>query len=139
MVHREAKEREKVRLSVLDMEKQKWKEIIIQSCVDAKTYKPYFDAVIDTLAQILETRDIIHKQFVDEGCQLTVIKHTDRSKQENISKNPLLMMEIDYNTQALKYWSELGLTARSLKTIQNGLANDQDVRIEDLLSTLENG
>lgn len=138
MVHRKAKEREKVRFSVLDMNKQKWRETIVQACVDAKTYKPYFDSVIDTLAQILETRDLIHKQFVEEGCQITIIKKTDRSQQENTYKNPLVVMETDLNTQALKYWIELGLTSKSLKSIQNSLSDD-GVRIEDLLSTLENG
>lgn len=121
------------------MTKEKWKTIIVQACVDAKTYKPYFDSVIDTLAQILETRDQIHQQFVDEGSQATIIKHTDRSNQENTYKNPLLILENDFNSQALKYWSELGLTARSLKAIQNGLAQDDGKSIEDLLSDLENG
>lgn len=120
------------------MNKQKWRETIVQACVDAKTYKPYFDSVIDTLAQILETRDLIHKQFVEEGCQITIIKKTDRSQQENTYKNPLVVMETDLNTQALKYWIELGLTSKSLKSIQNSLSDD-GVRIEDLLSTLENG
>lgn len=123
----------------ISMNKAKWKKTIVDACVEAKTYKPYFEAVIDTLAQILETRDNIHQQFVDEGSQLTIIKHTDRSDRENTYKNPLLVMEYDLNTQALKYWSELGLTARSLKTIQNSLQEDQNVSIEELLSSLENG
>lgn len=121
------------------MKKEKWKEVIVQACVDAKTYKPYFESVIDTLSQILETRDQIHQQYVDEGCQPTVVRHTDRSKMENIAKNPLLSLETDYNTQALKYWIELGLTSRSLKAIQNGLKQDEGTSIEALLSDLENG
>ena len=121
------------------MEKQKWKQVITEACVSAKTYKPYFDSVIDTLAQILETRDSVHEQFLDEGGNFTIIKHTDRSNQENTYKNPLLVMEYDLNTQALKYWSELGLTARSLKVIQNNLREDSGTTIEDLLSSLENG
>lgn len=123
----------------INMKKDKWREIITQACMDAKTYKPYFNSVIDTLAQILESRDAVHEQFVKEGGNYTIIKHTDRSNQENTYKNPLLVMEYDLNTQALKFWSELGLTSRSLKAIQNGLKDDEGSSIEDLLSTLENG
>ena len=51
------------------MKAKEWKEIIIKSCEDAGTYKPYFDSIIETLSQILETRDLIEddlKEYVDE-------------------------------------------------------------------------
>lgn len=118
------------------MEKKQWVALIRKQCEDARTYKPYFDSVIDTLAQILETRDKIHQQFVDEGSQATIIKTTDRSGAENTYKNPLLVLENDFNSQALKYWTELGLTAKSLKSIQNTLKEDDGASFEDILASL---
>ena len=121
------------------MNEKEWREVIIDACVQARTYKPYFDCVIDTLAQILETRDNIHAQFVEEGSHATVSRFTDRSNKENTVKNPLLTLEGDYNAMALKYWIELGLTSKSLKSIQNGLQTDEGKSVEELLSELENG
>lgn len=118
------------------MTKEKWIKVIKSACEDAKTYKPYFDSVIETLAQILETRDQIHKQYVDEGCQATIIKTTDRSGAENTYKNPLLSLETEQNALALKYFSELGLTSKSLKAIQNSLREDEGTSLSQVLEKL---
>ena len=115
------------------MSKQEWIERITNDCKSANTYKLYFDSVIDTLAQILEMRDIVHKQFVDEGSQATIIVTTDRSGKENVHKNPLIAMETELNSQALKYSVELGLTYKSL---QRDLFNDGDVSFEDILKEI---
>lgn len=119
------------------MTKEEWIENITDACKGAKTYKPYFDQVIDTLAQILETRDIVHQQFVDEGSEPTIVVITDRSQNENIHKNPLISMENELNAQALKYWSELGLTASSFKKLN--VKEDEGGSLEDLLSKIQNG
>lgn len=116
------------------MTKKEWIKKIKKACEEAKTYKKQFDTVIETLAQILETRDKIHKQFEDEGCQATIIKTTDRSGAENTYKNPLLCLEIDLNSQALKYFSELGLTSKSFKQIQSTLNTETDLTLNDVLS-----
>ena len=118
------------------MSKQEWIERITNDCKQANTYKLYFDSVIDTLAQILEMRDIVHEQFVDEGLQATIIVTTDRSGKENIHKNPLIAMETELNSQALKYWIELGLTAAGLKKLN---VQGQDGSLEDLLKAIANG
>lgn len=118
------------------MTKEQWVERITSDCKSANTYKLYFDSVIDTLAQILEMRDTIHQQFVDEGSQATIIVTTDRSGKENVHKNPLISMETELNSQALKYWIELGLTAAGLKKLN---VQEQDGSLEDLLKAFSNG
>lgn len=106
------------------MKKDKWIENIKSSCEEAGTYKPYFDNVISTLAQILEVRDLTYKQWVDEGSEPVII-HTNKAGEPNPTKNPLLTMVNDLNTQALAHWKELGLTASSLKKI-----NESAIKVE---------
>ena len=118
------------------MNKKDWVKVIKSQCEDAKTYKPYFDSVIDTLAQTLETRDKIHDQWVSEGCQATITNTTDRSGKENVHKNPLLSLESEYNSLALKYWDSLGLTAKSLKAIQKTLDSDDGDSLVEVLKNL---
>lgn len=96
------------------MDKSQWKKKIKKACVDAGTYQPFFDSMIDTLAQILETRDRAHEQYVEHGAKPTII-HINQAHEENIAKNPMLTTEIELNTQALSYWRELGLTIKSFK------------------------
>ena len=116
------------------MEKSKWFKQIKTACEDANTYKPYFDSVIDTLAQILETRDELHQQYVDEGRNPTIVVTTDRSGKENVHKNPLISMEVELNAQALKYWAELGLTASSFKKLN--IQADESGGFEAIISKL---
>lgn len=118
------------------MTEKEWKKVIIKQCEEAKTYKPFFDSVIETLARILETRDKIHEQWIREGSQATIITVTDRSEKENVHKNPLISLESEYNALALKYWTELGLTSKSLKSIQNSLSTDTGESLADVLKNL---
>lgn len=118
------------------MEKTAWKRKIVKSCKDAGTYQPFLDAMIDTLAQILETRDKAHEQYVADGCRPT-ITHTNQANAENIARNPMLTTETELNTQALAYWRELGLTVKSWKQMNA----DEDLKkgvggFEKLLSKL---
>ena len=98
------------------MKKDEWKNLITNSCEQAGTYKPHFDAVIDTLASILEKRDEAESQFHASGGKPTVL-HTNKGGATNIVKNPALAVYMDLNTQALAYWKELGLTPSGLKKI----------------------
>jgi len=45
-------------------------------------------------------------------------------------------MESEYNGLALKYWIELGLTSKSLKTINKVLADDDSETLADVLKSL---
>lgn len=98
------------------MNKSNWKKKIKQACKDAGTYRPYFDTVIETLAAILENRDIAVEQFEDSGGN-AVVKHTNKGGNTNIVKNPALVVVDDLNRTALTYWRELGLTPKGLKAI----------------------
>lgn len=98
------------------MEKAEWIRKIKAACRKAGTYQPQFRYVIETLAQIMEDRDKVHEQYVEDGCRPTVI-HTNKAKEANVVKNPMLVMEMDLNAQALAYWKELGLTPAGLKRL----------------------
>lgn len=121
------------------MKKSEWKERIVLACKDAGTYQPFFDSVIDTLSQIMETRDNAHSQYVKEGSQPTII-HINKAKEKNVVKNPMLVMENELNAQALSYWRDLGLTPSGLKKLNaDGVVKTNDVSLEQLLSNLTDG
>ena len=98
------------------MTKKSWKKKIEQATRDAGTYQPYFDSVIDTLSGIMEMRDDAWTKFEEYGGE-SVIVHTNKNGQENIVKNPALVVVDDMNKTALAYWRDLGLTPAGLKRI----------------------
>lgn len=118
------------------MTKKEWTKVIKKACEEAKTYKPFFDSVIDTLAQILETRDSVHQQYLDAGAEPTIIK-VNRGKAENMYKNPMLVMENDLNSLALTYFRDLGLTAAGLKKLNVDIVKSDDTgSFEDILNRI---
>lgn len=98
------------------MDKEGWKRKIKKACKEAGTYQPFFDSVIDTLSQIMEARDGAHEQYVVSGAHPTII-HTNKAKEKNVTKNPILVMENELNAQALAYWRDLGLTPKGLRAL----------------------
>lgn len=100
------------------MEKAEWMRKIKAACKKAGTYQPQFNYVIDTLAQIMEDRDKAHEQYVSTGAHPTII-HTNKAKEQNVVKNPMLVMMNDLNAQALAYWRDLGLTPAGLKKLND--------------------
>ena len=107
------------------MTKEQWYEKIVDNCKSAGTYQEHFESVIDTLSQILETRDLIHKQWVKEGKKATVI-HVNKAGEANSTKNPLLTLESDLNTQALAYWRDLGLSPAGLRKLKADVVVTKD-------------
>ena len=101
------------------MSKAEWKEIITQSCKDAGTYRPYFDSIIDTLAETMEMRDDARQKYLASGGN-SVVTHTNQGGNTNIVKNPMLVVIDDLNKTALAYWRDLGLTPAGLKRINEG-------------------
>ena len=99
------------------MRKAAWKKKIKQSCEEAGTYQPCFEATIDILAGIMELRDNAQERFEALGGN-TVVKHTNKGGATNIVKNPALVVIMECNTQALAYWRELGLTPRGFQAVQ---------------------
>lgn len=106
------------------MDKTEWMRKIKAACKKAGTYQPQFTYIIETLAQIMEDRDKVHEQYVSTGSHPTII-HTNKAKEQNVVKNPMLVMELDLNAQALAYWRDLGLTPAGLKKLNAEVVKDQ--------------
>lgn len=104
------------------MTEKQWKSKIKKNCKDAGTYRKYFDPVIETLAGILAKRDVTVEQFVASGGK-TIIEYTNKAGATNLMQSPALRLINDLNRDALMYWRELGLTAASLRKI-----NEQAIR-----------
>lgn len=119
------------------MEKKKWITKIKSACKKAGTYKPFFDAVIDTLGDILEKRDNANDMFVKSGGNI-LVKHTNKGGAANIEKNPTLVIINELNRDALAYWKELGLTSRSYKALTDKDMGEQTVKVTfaDVLSDI---
>lgn len=122
------------------MNRQEWRGRIVEACRQAGTYARQYDNVIDTLAQILEDRDKVREQYESTGAHPTII-HTNKAKEQNIVKNPMLVMEMDLNAAALAYWRDLGLTPRGFKALgaMDERQNKAGASLEKLLSGLSNG
>ena len=113
------------------MKRKQWKTKIKKAATDAGTYQPFFDAVIDTLAGILERRDEAEAIFENEGCAI-VVEHTNKGGATNIEQNPILRLINDLNRDALAYWRDLGLTPAGFKRL-----NDMTPKPKEELSALE--
>ena len=109
----------------------KWKAKIIKACKAAGTYKEYFDPVVSTLAEILDKRDAAQKEFIESGARI-MIEYTNKAGATNYVQNPLIRLINDLNRDALTYWKELGLTAASLKKI-----NESAIKGSSELSALD--
>lgn len=118
------------------MTKNTWKKRIEQACRDAGTYKPFYDDTIDTLAGILENRDKAQKQFKAMDSN-PVVMHTNKGGNTNIVKNPALVIINEMNMQALQYWRELGLTAKSFQQLEKaGAITKSEKTLDDLLGKI---
>ena len=120
------------------MKKEQWYKRIEQYCYDVGTYKVAFTPIIDTLAQILEDRDAARQQYINDGAQPIIDRHTERSGEVNKTKNPSLLLINDLNTQALAHWRELGLTPKSFKEFKTE-NEDKAISLNDILSNIANG
>ena len=98
------------------MKKKTWKARIKRACIDAGTYRPFFDTVIDELASIMERRDMAVDAFEKAGGYV-LVKHTNKNGSENLEQNPALRLVNDLNRDSLAYWRDLGLTPAGLKKI----------------------
>ncbi len=98
------------------MTKKRWKAQIIECCKSAGTYEEYFNDVIETLAQTLEQRDKVYKEYNESGGH-PLIEYTNKSGATNLMKHPLLGLWDELNKSALAYWRDLGLTPAGLKKL----------------------
>lgn len=99
------------------MTKNKWKKKLEEKTRAEGVYKPSFDLAIGILSEILEERDKVYKQYIEEGSQPVVDVTTDRG-QVNRRPNPLLNQWKDLNSSALLYIRELGLSPAGVKKIK---------------------
>ena len=95
-----------------------WYNLIITQTKELGVYKPSFDSVIETLASILEKRDIALMEFEESGGELVTEFVSDRGA-VNLKRNPRLQVWQDLNSQALAYWRDLGLTPAGLKKLKD--------------------
>ena len=101
---------------------------------EAGTYRPFFDAMIDTLADILEKREKALKQFKEEG-SVIMVEQTNKAGEAYRQQNPLLRLINDYNRDALTYWRDCGLTPSGLKKInEQSLKVKKETSLEEVLS-----
>ena len=98
------------------MTKKRWKDRIIACCQEAGTYKPYFDDVVDTLADILHKRDEAQATYKRMHGDV-VIYHVNKSGAKNLELHPCLKTVNDLNRDALQYWRDLGLTPSALRKL----------------------
>ena len=120
------------------MTREEWKERITACCIDAETYKEVFDDVIDTLAGILEKRDIAEELFADGGREV-VLERIDRNGANVIKRNPLLVVINEYNTQALAYWRDLGLTPSGLRKLKDNALSERKTGLAEALNEIVQG
>lgn len=116
------------------MKKEAWKKRIKKACIEAGTYRDYFDSVIVSLAEILEARDQVRKYYQDSGAQ-PIVMRTNKGGHKNMEKNPILVIYDDMNKTAMAYWRELGLTPKGLKAIDEKAmkANQKKASLGDAL------
>lgn len=100
------------------MTRSRWARRITESCKAAGTYRPCFDDVIDSLADILARRDAAKAYFKKSGGDVVVV-HINKSGAENTEQNPVLRLINDLDRDALAYWRDLGLTPAGLKRIND--------------------
>ena len=119
------------------MKQKQWKTKIKKACTAAGTYRPFFDAVIDTLAGILERRDQALEAFEENGGNV-IIEHTNKGGSTNLEQNPALRLANGLNRDALAYWRDLGLTPAGLKKLNDGAmkVDDQKRSFGDILSEI---
>lgn len=106
------------------MTKEEWAPRIREACVNAGTYRPYFDDLITTLAGVLERRDECERQY-NESDEGMTIERTNKAGFTTMVKNPTMVFYDDFCRTALSYWKELGLTPAGLKKLKDETFNDR--------------
>ena len=105
------------------MTKRQWRNLIRKHAKEAGTYRECFDVVIETLAGIMEARDIAEQKWRDDGAE-TVITYENKNGAKNLVKHPAIVIVNDLNRDALAYWRDLGLTPAGLKRINEEALGD---------------
>lgn len=102
------------------MKKAEWEKKIKSQIEIDEEFFPLFETSISILAEILEERDRVYKEYLDTGAH-PVIEFTSDRKAVNLKPNPLLKQWNELNTTALTYLRDLGITPAGMKKIQGQL------------------
>lgn len=118
------------------MKKKTWKNKIKKACINAGSYRSFFDNVIEELAGILERRDMALDAFEKSGGDV-IVEYTNKNGSTNMVQNPALRLVNDLNRDALTYWRDLGLTPAGLKRLNENLLKPEEKKtFADALANL---
>ena len=120
------------------MKKAAWKTKIVKAAKEAGTYQPFFDLIIETLADILAKRDDAERIYLEKGGE-PIVEHTNKAGATNLEQNPALLLINNLNRDALQYWRDLGLTPAGLKKINEEAVNGKASmsQLDKVLAKLE--
>lgn len=119
------------------MDARKWTLKINRLLKQVGVNHKQYEALVKTLADILEQRDACMLQYIEDGA-VPVVEHTNKGGATNLVKNPQLVTWMDLNTQALAYWRELGLTPSAYKKMTGGTkAEEKGSALVEALKALE--
>lgn len=103
------------------MQKSTWIIKIKTCCEAAGTYQPFFKYTIETLAEILEKRDLLMSDFEIDDDETLVVETARNGR----IINPLITEWKEMNKLALQFWKELGLTPQALKKMNEDMFKKQ--------------
>ena len=98
------------------MKADTYKKKIIADMKEVGTYKPEFNKIVETLANMYVDLDTARAQFEKSGGNM-IVKHTNKSGATNLVKNPFYVIIENLESSILQYNRELGLTPKGLKNI----------------------
>ena len=105
------------------MTKDEWKKVIEGQIKFDHDYIPSFQTTIQILSEMLEERDRVYTQYIEDGARPVVEFKSDRGA-TNLKQNPLLRQWQEINTLCLSYLRDLGLTAGGLRKLQGTLPKE---------------
>ena len=106
------------------MTKEEWKTTIEGQIKFDHDYIPSFQTTIQILSEMLEERDRVYTQYLEDGARPVVEFTSDRGA-TNLKQNPLLRQWQEINTLCLSYLRDLGLTAAGLRKLQGNLPKEK--------------
>ena len=122
---------------MIKLKAETYKKKIIKDMKSIGTYKPEFDKIINNLAKIYEDMDTAREQFSKSGGNI-VVKHTNKSGNTNLVKNPFFLAIEGLQSNILLYSRELGLTPSGYRKIKGDSALiDRKNGLADILSEIK--
>ena len=119
------------------MTAKQWKNKIAASLKQIKVDPKQYQAVIETLANILEQRDSCLARYVEDGAE-PVVEYTNKGGATNFVANPALQVVRGLEADALAYWRDLGLTPAGLRRInEENLKERKTSALAEALKALE--